>query len=308
MNKKIIILGNSSGIPALIESIRIHDVESDITLVSPDGQWPYDRNLLVPLLAKEISPSQALIKSAEFYAQNKVEAVFDKKVTKINFRKNQITLGEKEAVLDYDILVVSSLPERKLPDIKGVNKEGVWALGQLAAVSQFIKELPFIETLVIQSSSSFGLKMAEAALKREKEVILLTDSTLKTSSAAPSEGIRCVEDNPLMEVLGETDVRAVRLKSGKVLACDAVFFGELSPHFRLFQDTAVSVQERIVVNGELKSSVDNVYAFDEAIEGASWDYLEKEDHNQTIIEQARLLASQITGAPAQAQTQTSDNA
>lgn len=303
MKKHIVLLGNSSGLPALIEDLRAHDQESDITLVASDSQWPYYRHLLPQLIAKEISPVQALVKPVSFYTDNKVQPLFDKKVTKVNFRKGQLVLEEKELVLDFDVLVISSLPDRKLPDIKGVNKTGIYAMDQAGAVNLFIKELPFIETAVIQSSSVFAAETAAAIQKREKEALIIADSAQKKFSMLP-EGIRLIEDNPIQEVLGESDARAVRLKSGKVVACDAILFGELDPHFRLFQDTPVNLQERILVDAGFRTSQENIFAMDEALQGAACTYLEEgQAYIQRVSDQARVIASQILGLKASVSAQ-----
>jgi len=310
MKKKIIILGNSIGVVKLIEDIRLADQESEIILLCPDGQLPYHRQRLAELVAKEISLDQILVKPPDFYVQNNVTQIFEKKITKINFRKSQITLEEKEIILDYDVLAIASLPDKKMLDIKGINKTGIYVLDSLADINQFLKELPFIDTVTIQSNSSVGLKMAQAIRKIEKEVLLVVESPQVTHaetfspSTLQEQGIRLMQDNPIIEILGEGDARAVRFKSEKVIASDAIFFGELNPNFRLFQDTSLSLQDRIVVDATYKTNIDNVYALDEAIEDVTPLIFKTPDVYATkACEQVRVVVAHMNGLQLSLSTQ-----
>ncbi len=290
--KKIVILGNSPAIVKIIEDVRAAAPENEIVVWSMEKSLPYFPERLADYAAENISLKEVLCRPEKFYQQNNVRLILGKDVNRINFRKGQLANEEKE-IVDYDFLVIAGALERRFPDIKGTNKYGVVDANKLDDVDHFVKSFPFIDTVILQTQTIKGLKMAEAVRKAKKEVIIVVPASLSSLSEEiqakfkelETAAVRIIQENAIVEILGDADARAVRLKSGKVFACEAILFDETVPYFKLFIDTPLKMNKGIVVDARLKASIDNVFACGEAAG------LPAEQFN----EQAGVIAANILG-------------
>ena len=304
--KRIAILGNSIVAAKIIEDLRATDRESEIVLWSVENRLPYYQSRLAEYMAKALPLSEVLCRAESFYKDSNVRLILGKQLTRVNFRKGQIADEEKETI-DFDVLVLAGMADRKFPDIKGTNKIGVFDAGRLDDVDQVFKSLPFMDTLAIHVETMAGLKMAEAIQKSNKEVIvvvpggafILAEETQGLLKTLHDGGVRIFHENGIAEILGDADARAIRLKSGKVIACEAVIFERTALNLKLFQDTPLSINKRICVNTQLKTNFDNVFACAEMIEwlpGTGTDHAFSEEQ---LWEQGRVIAANIAGQGAE---------
>ncbi len=303
--KRIVVLGNSlAGIKAL-EEIQVVDPQAECLMVSLDGNYPYYPDRLYQYLAKDISASELWYKPQKYYEENNIQIVLDKRIEKINFKKNSLATDQKE-IIGYDVLIITQTPDQKFPDIKGTNKRGVFNFHRLSDVEEISKELTFADAAVIESASWAGFKAAYAMRQRGKEVLLLASNPVVVSQLAEEsaqlmiqnlqeQGIRVLLDNAIAEVLGDGDVKAVRLKSGKVMAADMVLFDNVLPHLKIFNDTPLKVGQRICVNAFFRTNIENVYAVDEMCDPSRADNANKGWSVEDLLEQGRIVAAAIHG-------------
>ena len=276
--KKIVILGNSPAVIGAIEAIRCRDVSSEIMVLGFDGYYPYDRQKFCPFIAKDIMADQVMCRPKNFFTQNKVDVVLDKKITRVNFKRQKIFTEEKVQI-DYDFLVITEVPDQRCPDIKGNNKAGVFGMRKLKDVNQIVHDLPFTKTIAVQSDQCVGFQTAMAFMKAGKEVIFITsksESPFNILDMPESQWVAdCVKEEKLhmhygqsvSEILGESDVKAIRLQSGKVLACQMVLFEAVKNNFKAFADSILDIREKIYVNSQFQTNVNHVFALADACEG-----------------------------------------
>ena len=305
--KRIVILGSSIAAVKAIEAIRAKDSESQITLFSFEGFLPYHRDLMPELVAQNILQEQIDIEPTEFYKKNSVDVILDKEFSRINFKRNKIFTEEKDQI-DYDVLIVTDTPGYRFPDLKGVNKRGVFALNRLKDIDEIIKGMPFVETILIQSQSMEGLMMALAFMKRGKEVTYVSPSSeIIPGICNPSvsewiqnllteKGLNLFLGNSISEILGNGDVKAARLDSGKVLAGQMILFDEPPGDFRFCADSILSMNQKIVVNEKFRTNLENVYALDRSCETTHPDFAHADFSDQQVaFEQGRVIGAAICG-------------
>lgn len=264
--RKILVLGSSIAGVRAIEEIRQADLDSEATILA-DAHYPYDRSLFLPVITKEVEYKKIFYKPSDFYEKNRIQVLLDRKISRINLKKNRITTEDKQQ-FDYEVLIIADAPGYKLPDIKGVHKNGVYPFRQLKEIDQILDVLPLMDTVVIQSDSARGLSIAAAFLKKDKEVICIisTEQIAQEWLAAHAGQKIVIYQNPITEILGEGDVKAVRLSSGKVLAAQMVIFPEAKGDFKLFADSPLKINNKICVNEQFQAGVEGVFAVDAACE------------------------------------------
>lgn len=270
--KKILILGSSPAGVEAAKEIRNKDKESEIKILSVDGYYPYDRNLFPKYLSKEIELSDLYCRDEKFYKDNKIDVVCDRQINRINFNRSKVFTEEKEQI-DYDVLIINDLPSNAFPDIKGKARSGVFGTQKLKDIDAIFQNIDEVDTVSIQSNSVFGLNLAIALAKREKEVYLILgknnflsralDSNVidKVVSQLEEKRIHIVLNENIIEVLGEKDAKAIKLRSQKVIVSQIVIF-DVNADLRILRDSNIDFDKSIAVNADFKTSVDNVYAFD----------------------------------------------
>ena len=325
--KKIVLLGNSPVSAKIGEMIRRKDETSQIILLTLDGFYPYQRGLFFDFLKKEIRENKIFYRPPEFYTQNRIDVILDTKVTKVNFKKKRISTEHKNH-MDYDVLVITDTPDAKFPPIKGVNKSGVYALRQLSDVKKIGEALNLTDTVVIEANSPAGFQTAAALKKHNKEIFLVIPSAsihLDRMSAAGApdpqissmtagmdekNGIRVLSENTISEILGDGDVKAVRLQNGKVLAAQMVIFADTPADLKIFEDSDLTINQGICIDQTFKTNLQDVYAADHVISFKEEQLPLGETHFMAEVscsgtsvdllslirleEQAKIIASQIT--------------
>jgi nitrite reductase (NADH) large subunit len=299
MAKRIVMLGNSlAGVKAL-ENIRLQDKEAELSIIGFDGYYPYRRDF-AQLLDKSISANQIFYKSKDFYEKNKIQVLNDKILTRINLKRQKIYTEDKEQI-DFDILLISETPEDQRPDIKGANKSGVYGFKKLKDIDLIIKSDPFFETIIMEADSPEAFELASVFLKKNKEVYFITrrpyllsdllseDASKMLVEAFAQQKLKVITDNLIVEILGDNDAKAVRLKTGKVIAGSAIILEKNLDDLRIFSDTDFAPNQIITVNSDYQTSLENVYAVDKIINHHNWPTIEQLEY------QGKKIAEKILG-------------
>ncbi|MDP4159548.1 MAG: FAD-dependent oxidoreductase, partial [Bacillota bacterium] len=139
---------------------------------------------------------------------------------------------------------------------------------------------PGIKVVVI-GAGLIGLKATEGLVKREASVTVaelsnrLLSAILDESAAQivqnhlEEQGVKFQLNNTVTEIMGENGkVTGVRLQNGEELECDRVIFAiGVRPNLDLVRDTKIKLNQGILVNPQMATSVDNVYAAGDVSEG-----------------------------------------
>ena len=247
--KNIVFIGNSSAFVSCIQAIREKDKDSAITILTHDGSYPYRRSILPDIIGKEVSVEDLSCQPKSFYKEYNVRVILNRTLSCINLQRKRIYTEEKQQ-LTFDYLILSGLPEGSyLSPLKGVKKEGVYSLRKIQHVDKLMKELPFFESVFIQSSSFSSLRLAAVLIKQGKEVYLLSENNSFLSDlfneedknnllTSLSQGrLHIIENAGIREILGDSEVKAVRLSSGRIYGVQRVILGEIPENVKFLDNS-----------------------------------------------------------------------
>lgn len=270
--QQFVIIGNSAaGVTAAYE-VRKKNKESKIVIVSEEDCFAYYRCLLLYYLAGEIKEDNLIYCPESFYKENNINLWLNKKVIWVDVRKSRIIFEDKSQ-LNYDSLFIATGASPRLPQISGIKKRGVFCFRTLKDLNNIEGLLPVTKTACILGAGLMGIKLACALCKRNIEVKVITKSSHILSPMFDSQaagfvqrkleenGIEFVFGQEAIEIIGNGDIKAVKLDSGKVFACSlvALDFG-IEPNVDLVKDTEIKVNRGIIVNNLLQTNVPCVYA------------------------------------------------
>lgn len=304
--KNIVLIGNSVANIKVIEGIRDIDQESNIVLISADAFSVYGRDRALSFLAREIREKQVFEHDESFYKEHRVRLITGQAVTRFNFKRSQVFLENKEQV-PYDILVLADIATPRLPDIKGHHKTGVYQALRLADVKSIAEAVPFADTIVVQVTSMVGFLTACALSRIAQNIVLCASSDLlpgvldRESSdmlrqLAEASCLRLMLDNPIEEILGDSDAKAVRFRSGKVLASDLIILDDVRLDMRPLQETGLDIAQGDLAASRVSSNFPNVYLADAVLNALTPNAGQHYASSRAELEnQGVVLAREISG-------------
>ncbi len=267
-----IIIGNSAAGIAAVEEIRKKDKKSKITVVSDEEYPSYCRCLISYYLAGDIKEEKVRYRADNFYKDNDVRLILNKKVISVDPKKSTISLSDKKQE-GYDHLLIATGSSPKFPDISGIKKRGVFGFRTMADAKAIGALLPKAKTACILGGGLIGLKAAYALKKKglgvkviikSKQVlsqVLDFDAAGFVQNRLEEHGIEILTGKDAAEVMGENDVEAVRLDDGKVINASLVIVCKgVSPNIDLVKGSGVKILTGIVAGESLATNEANIYA------------------------------------------------
>lgn len=308
--KQFVIIGNSAAGLSAVEAIRSRDKDSKIIVLSDEEHPSYCRCLISYYLAGDVKKEKILYRPESFYKDNNIELVLNKKVTRVDPKKNRIVCQDKSAY-DYDSLLIATGASPKFPDTKGIKKTGVFGFRTLKNTIDIDGLLAVTKSACVLGGGLVGLKAAYALKKRGVDVKVIVRSKQVLSQILDSEaaglvqkrlqenGIEVVLGEGVSEIIGEEkEIKAVKLESGKAYAASLVIVGKgVSPNIDLVKNTDIKTGEGIISSSTLATNIENIYTAGDCTE--SFDLtLGKLAVNAlwpVAVEQGRVAGSNMAG-------------
>ncbi len=269
--KQFIIIGNSAAGIACVEAIRQRDKDSKIVVISDEDYSAYCRCLISYYLAGEVKEDKILYRPESFYQENNIELLLNKKVSRVDPKKNRIICEDKTS-LTYDALLIATGAFPKFPELPGIKKRGVFGFRTIKDAKEIEGQVPVTKTACVLGGGLIGLKAAYALKKRNIEVKVIIKSKqvlsqmLDFNSAGlmakrlEENGIELIFGQDITEVIGNGDIKAVKLDSGKAIGCSLIIVGKgVEANIDLVKETEIKVNEGIIANNLLQTNIPNIY-------------------------------------------------
>ncbi len=274
---KIVIIGNSPASVTAIETLRANGFSGEIVLFCAQGVLPYAQEVFPAWVAKDVKESQVFLKLDKFIQEHKIALIANEKLTRISTKRHQLTTENKTHVA-FDQLLITDLPAAAYPSIKGYQKEGVFNTYLFPSVKHLTKTLHEIDNVVVKVSRLDGFEFACALSRADKEVVMLApkegllssifdeETSMLLKQIVEAKGIRVIYDD-IDEILGDTQVKAVRLESGKVMAAEGVVFDNVTPDIKILHETDLLIDGVFSVNASYQTAEERVFAAGNAVVG-----------------------------------------
>lgn len=269
--KQYIIIGNSAAGISAVEAIRKRDKQSKIIIISDEDYLSYCRCLISYYLAGEVKEDKILYRPENFYRENNLELLLNKKVERVDPKKNRVILEDKSQ-FNFDSLLIATGASPKFPTMPGIKKRGVFGFRTIKDAKDISGFLPVAKTACVLGGGLIGLKAAYALKKRNLEVKVIIKSKQVLSQMLDFEaaqfvqrrleenGMEIILGQDVTEVIGNGDIKAVKLDSGKAIGCSLIIVGKgVSANIDLVKDTEIKVNEGIIANNLLQTNIPNIY-------------------------------------------------
>ncbi|MFA5363105.1 MAG: FAD-dependent oxidoreductase, partial [Candidatus Omnitrophota bacterium] len=207
-----------------------------------------------------------------FYKDNGIELVLGRKVSHVLPKKNRVVCEDKTN-FDYDVLLIATGARPRIPEIKGIRKAGVFGFRTLQDVKEIQSLLPVVKCVCVMGGGLVGIAAASALRRRAMEVkVVVSSSSILSRVFDPGSsaliqkrlednGIEFVIRQDVSEIIGEGDIKAVKLSSGKIFAASLVVAGKgVEPNIGAAQESGIQINTGIPVDAFMRTNIGNIYA------------------------------------------------
>ncbi|MEM3754593.1 MAG: FAD-dependent oxidoreductase [Candidatus Bathyarchaeia archaeon] len=296
--KRIVIIGcNTAGTMAAIQA-RKTNKNAEIWIVSREKYPEYSPCGLPYIVSGAIKDFKDLIvHPIDFYEKTlRVSLMLNTEALDINTSRKSVLVKNlitgKENELEYDSLILATGAKPALLPIKGINKKGVFSIRTINDVESLLLHLKKItnKLIVIIGAGLIGMEMAEALRIKGYEVLVLEilpeilpamldpDMAYMVHKKAEENGIKILTNTTLDEIIGDDKVKAVIVKSEKILTETIIVATRVNPEVDLAKKVGISIGEMggIKVNEYLQTSIKDIYAAGDCIE--TFDLISKKSY------------------------------
>ena len=254
------------------ETLREEGFDGKVVLLGAEPHRPYERPPLSKDYVRGESESPAWLQEDEgWYASNDVELRTNSVVQSIDAGERAVVLSGGERVGFDRLLIATGGEPRRLP-VDGADLEGVHLLRTIEDSDAIRATFDSGGRLVVIGGGWIGCEIAASAKQKGMDVTVVEPLELPLlrvlgpelggfyRDVHASQGVELLLGTGVEAIEGSGRAERVRTSDGRTIDCSAVVVGiGVAPRTELVQDVA-RVDNGIVVDASLQSSVDGIYA------------------------------------------------
>ena len=308
--KGIVIVGGGHGGSQVAASLRSDGYDGPLTLVTAERDIPYQRPPLSKAFLKDPHHDLLPLRPESFYAKNTIDLRLGVEATAIDMRAQTLALADGGTIA-FDRLVLATGARPRLPPIAGIDLDGVLTLRHADDARMMRDRLFAAENVVVVGGGFIGLEIASTARLLGKTVTVLEAADRLMGRVVATRISEHFLDLHLgwgTDVRLRTPVGAIVGESGKVVAVDtaagdripadlAIIGIGVIPNIELAAAAGVTVENGIVVNDVMETSVPEILAIGDVVAFDHWDLKRRIrlESVQNAVDQGKAAAATLTG-------------
>jgi 3-phenylpropionate/trans-cinnamate dioxygenase ferredoxin reductase subunit len=267
-----VIVGAGRAGASAVEGIRELDTSGSILLAGAEAHLPYDR----PPLSKQLwfgkkTIADIFVRDRDFFEREGVQLASAERVTEIWPGDKRIVTDRGRSVHYGKLLLATGGTPRRL-QIPGAELEGVFYFRTLDDYVE-LSRAPEGKSILVVGGGFIGSEIAAALSMHEAQVTMIFPGRLMLERIFPEalarsiqqhydqRGIRIMSEDAPISIAPRGGWLAVETRKGEHLACDSVVVGTgIAPEIELASSAGLAVDNGIVVNELLETSVPEIYA------------------------------------------------
>lgn len=270
--EKFVIIGGGIAALSAAEAIRERNKTASITMVTNEPVLPYYRPMLSDYLGEELKAERLFIHDLAWYRDNRIEVLTSQTAAKIDTETKQV-VTEEGLEIKYDKLIIATGARSNVPPLKGADIPGVFTMRSLEDARRLKEALQTARKAVVIGGGVLGLEAVEEMVSQGIKVMVVEynerlmprqldpDASERLKALMEAKGITLQLGVSTEEIIGDEAVKEVRLSNGEILPADVVLLSTgVKPNVELAQEAGVEVKQGIVVDQQMRTSIDGIYA------------------------------------------------
>jgi nitrite reductase (NADH) large subunit len=307
MSESLVIVGNGMAAARLVDELaKVALGRYAVAVIGDEPRLAYNRVLLSSVLAGETASHEIELKPANWWRDRGVTLKYGCAVGEVDVGRRELKIANEESVhFSKLVLATGSNPLRL--NVPGVELTGVHTFRDSRDVDLLLTLAAGKKRVVVVGGGLLGLEAAYGLAKAGAPVTLLhlmdrlMERQLDASAGAllkslvEKKGIKVLLNASTSRILGENRVEGVELNDGQRIDADAVILAAgIRPNIGLAKEAGIPVNRGIIVNDQLQTAADGIFALGECAEhrGICYGLVEP------AYEQAKVLAQHLAGRTA----------
>ena len=271
---KYVIIGNGPAAISCIEGIRSLDTTGCITVISKEKHAAYFRPLISYYLEGKSKAENIGCRRADFYEKHNCEVVYGT-VTAINKDNKTVVLGGGQEI-GFDKLCICTGSSPFVPPMAGLETvEKKYTFLTIDDAYEIEKAINENSRVLIIGAGLIGLKCAEGLRDRVSSVTVCDLAPRVLSSILDDECAAIVQKHlegcGIAFSLGNTadrfDGNTAYMKDGSVIGFDVLVLAlGVRPNIGFFKEAGGECNRAILVENDMKTSIEDVYAAGDCVE------------------------------------------
>jgi nitrite reductase (NADH) large subunit len=307
VSEPLVIIGNGMAAARLVDELAKCALgRYAIAVIGDEPRLAYNRVLLSSVLAGEATSQEIELKPAVWWRDRGVTLKYGATATAIDMAAREVTTSTGKHVPFSKLVIATGSSALRLP-VPGGDLKGVHVFRDSRDVDLLLELAAQKKRVVVVGGGLLGLEAAYGLAKAGADVTLihLMDRLMERQLDAPAanllktlverKGVRILLNANTARIHGNDCVESVELADGRTLDADAVIFAAgIRPNTSLAKEAEIPVNRGIVVNDQMATGTDDVFALGECAEhrGTCYGLVEP------AYEQARVLARHLAGKAA----------
>ncbi|XP_042342326.1 apoptosis inducing factor mitochondria associated 4 [Plectropomus leopardus] len=268
----ILLIGGGPASLVCAEILRQNCYQGRIVMVTKDNLPPFDKPKLSKAL--NVDSSSILLRSGDFYQQYGIEVWTQKEVVSVNPADKAVKLSDG-TLQHYDQLLISTGCRARPLDCPGSDLKGVTLLQRYEDAKE-IHNSCLGQKAVVIGASFIGMEVASYLSDKAASVTVVGTSGYPyerslgpeigkmTMQMLEEQNVKFYMNDGVTEIQGENGkVKAVVLKSGKVLEADVVIAGiGVIPNSDFLSGSNVEVDSRkaVIVDKFMRTNIPDIFS------------------------------------------------
>ncbi|MEY4591429.1 MAG: hypothetical protein RIR18_324, partial [Pseudomonadota bacterium] len=305
--QKLVLIGNGmAGVRTLEEILKLEPDVYEITVFGAEPYGNYNRILLSPVLAGEMTVPDIMLNDFDWYRDNSITLHVGKKVTEIRRHRREVVASDGTTA-KYDRLLIATGSLPFILPVPGKDLPGVIGYRDIADTLAMLEAADKHTHAVVIGAGLLGLEAANGLMLRGMDVTVVhlgewimerqLDKTaadmLQASLEAKGLKFRLATQTEALEAAASGRVGAVKFKNGDTIPADLVVMAAgIRPDTGLAETAGLLCQRGIVVTDTLQTVTDpRIYAVGEcaAHRGIAYGLV------APLFEQAKVCANHLAG-------------
>jgi nitrite reductase (NADH) large subunit len=252
--QKLVLIGNGmAGVRTLEELLKLVPNTYDITVFGAEPYGNYNRILLSPVLAGEMTVPEIMLNDLTWYRENGITLHAGKQVTTID-RVRKLVIAEDGTEAAYDRLLIATGSTPFIPPIPGSDLPGVLGYRDIADTEAMINASEHYKHAVVIGAGLLGLEAANGLMLRGMNVTIVhlgdwimerqLDKTaadmLQVSLEARGMKFLLSKNTEALQASPNGRVSSVRLKDGIEIPADLVVVAAgIRPNYALAESAGI---------------------------------------------------------------------
>jgi nitrite reductase (NADH) large subunit len=278
--QRLVVAGNGmAGVKTLEHLLALAPDRYDITVFGAEPHPNYNRILLSPVLAGELTTADIVLNGLDWYSRHGITLHLGKRAVRVD-RVRRVVVADDGTEAPYDRLLVATGSTPVMLPVPGNALPGVLTYRDLADTGAMIRAAAQFRCAVVIGGGLLGLEAANGLRARGMDVTVVhlmpwlmerqLDETaagmLRAALEARGIAFRLGAETAAILPGPEGRVGAVRLKDGPELAADLVVMAVgIRPNVELARTAGLYCGRGIVVNDTMQTYDPRIYAVGECV-------------------------------------------